>query len=611
MGRTWSDIRSIVEARRRDDSLVKQRMIEVRDRVNGDYVIPLPDVKGEPNMPITLPNLIADGIETQALQASGVEPRIVAPAINQDKARGKDSVERASERRRAWKSSWHHSQMELLRRRNYRQMVGYGYGAWMVVADFKNQRARIETRDALTTYPDRRDADDIRRAEDCAFVMGRTCQWLLTTYGPTGRDVLNADIVRRLRASVRHDEMWDVVEWVDHDDIVLGLLGPRSREYDAHHGADVNGLTQQLARWPNRAGRCQAVVGQRVTLDRIAGSMDSMLPTFDLANRIMALDVDAMERSIYPDVYVVASDNREPILIGGKWHDGRTGLTNRITNASQVGTLQTTPSPMTASTVDRLESAIRQTAGVSALASGLQPGSLRTGRALDSFQGFSIEPRLVELNDIMARALTFVNEGVCETEKGYFPGAEISGFTGEPTEQGIVFYIPKVTWETSVNAVVYPLPGADLNNMTLASAQIAGSKVGSRRDAASIHPAIHDPDRTMREIIAEGLDEAIMQGLQQQLATGAIPLKVASKVKQKVLSGMELAAALEQADEEYQKIQAEQAPPNSPETMPGIAPGMAAGPAPEEMPAQMGAMPDQEGFRELVNALRATSPTRR
>lgn len=610
--RDWAEVRAIIERRRREDSPLKQRMIEIRDRFNGDFVYPLPASAGEPVLPITMPNLVADMIETQALQASSVDPRIVAPALDQDKPR---SMKRAGERRRAWKAAWYHSQMGLLRRRSYRHIIGYGYGAFIVTPDFEKGsttkgRARIETRDALTTYPDRRDPDDIRRAEDCAFVMGRSAAWLLSQFGPGGRDILTSRVLERVIAARAADEMWDVVEWVDHDDIVLGLLGPRTREYHPRGDmTDAHGLTQVLARWPNRANRCPAVVGQRVTLDRIAGSMDAMLPTYDLANRIMGLEVDAMERAIYPDVYVTSSDNREPILASGAWADGRTGQINRIQNASQVGTLQTQPSPMTTSIVDRLESSVRQSAGVNALASGLQPGSLRTGRALDSFQGFSIEPRLVELNEIMAQALTFVNEVVCEVESAWFPGVEISGFTGEPTDQGLTVYKPRDVWETKVNAVVYPLPGADINNMTLAAAQLAGSKTGSRRDAASIHPAIHDVDRTMREIIAEELDTATLQGLQQQVVQGAIPPMVVAKVKAKVLDGMTLDEAVISADEEFRKMQAEMAPPAAPEVQPGIAAGMPTGPAPEELPTNIGPTNSQAGFRELVSALRRTAPT--
>jgi hypothetical protein len=603
---SWEEIRSVMERRRSFDTDVKRRMIEVRDRYNGDYVIPLPDSKGEPVLPMVMPNLIADGIETLALRAAAVDPMIACPALDQDKLTGVRSIAMAEDRERALYGAWHFSHMTLLRRRAYRQVGGYGDMAFIVVPDFKSGRARIETRDALTSYPDEREADDIRRPSNCGFVYGRTAAWILSTLA----DRLDGKLLDRLRAARTNDEMWEMVEWVDDEHVVIGLLGQRNvTTEDSRRYPDHRGLHQELFRFPNRAGYCTAVVGRRVTMDRIAGQMDAMLPTYDLANKIMALEVDAMERSVYPDRYVIGVDSREPQIVG-QWHDGRTGIINRLSNVSGIGALQNQPNQMTTMITDRLESAIRQSAGVNALASGLNPGSLRTGRALDSYAGFSIEPRLMELNDIMARCLTMVNECVVGVEKGYFGGTEIISYSGDPTDQGVLTYDPAKLYETELNVVTYPLPGADINNMTLAAGQMKGAKIGSALDVATMHPAIRNPKRSLREVALDDMDAALMQGLQQQVSSGGIPLTVVARIKELIRTGAPLEIAINTADEEFKEMQASVVEPGTPEAMPGMVPGAPTGPQTlvQEPVQQMGAGPDQRGFRELINALQATAP---
>ena len=107
MAYTWDEIRNIVEQRRSDDDHVKSQMIEVKDRYNGDYVIPMPTVEGQPEMEPPVPRLIADGIDHIAMFASSVRPVITSPAIDPIKDRGVRSKEYASIRERAMYAGWH------------------------------------------------------------------------------------------------------------------------------------------------------------------------------------------------------------------------------------------------------------------------------------------------------------------------------------------------------------------------------------------------------------------------------------------------------------------------------------------------------------------------
>src|ERR1700722_13842606 len=79
-GLGFDQIVAIMRQRRSQDSILFSQGIEVRDRYNGDVVIPLTDVKGSPVLDIPGPRLIAEAIDGIAMQASSSRPSIVTPA---------------------------------------------------------------------------------------------------------------------------------------------------------------------------------------------------------------------------------------------------------------------------------------------------------------------------------------------------------------------------------------------------------------------------------------------------------------------------------------------------------------------------------------------------
>ena len=80
--------------------------------------------------------------------------------------------------------------------------------------------------------------------------------------------------------------------------------------------------------------------------------------------------------------------------------------------------------------IDRIERAARFSGGIPAVAGGEFTGSLRSGRVVDTMAAFSIDPRIAELQNIMARALNQANEAVAEVEKGYFGNRHMVAFSG-------------------------------------------------------------------------------------------------------------------------------------------------------------------------------------
>lgn len=608
MSKTWDDAVAITELRRSADSALKRAMIEIRDRVNGDYVIPMPDVKGEPALAPMGPSVIIDAIEGPAMRANSTRPTISVPALEPGLTRdAKGSPAFAARRRRFYYATWSKSAMDLMLGRAYRHLGGYGEMAMVGCWDFKNNHPRIELRDPLTAYPERRAPEDNALPGNVGFIYGKPASWIRANYG----DVANVkELMSKADAG---DALWDILEWIDETNIYIGILGQRRAFTSAAWSERNVGANAMLLRaWPNKAGCVPAAVGQRVTLDKIASQVSRVVGSTDLMDKLTALDVVAAERAVFPDRYVIGQDGRTPTLVKGKWVDGRTGQTNVILDAQGVGQLAGGPTQVTAQTIGMLERSARGATGASALFGGEVSGSLRSGQTVNALGSFSIDPRIQELQMIMEHKLTAINSAVHEMTKGYAKG-KLSFFSGWPSDTGMTEIDPKKHLESKENVVNYPFPGADVNAVTVALAQLVGTKLMSRKSARRKHPMIEDAELEEREAQMETLLEAMEQGYFSQVASGTIPMIAAADAYEALSKGKSLPEATKIADQKARELQAKQPPAPSPdqaappELMPGLSmPGMGAeaAPPPEEIVTNAGPNGDQENFRQLARALR-------
>jgi hypothetical protein len=147
----------------------------------------------------------------------------------------------------------------------------------------------------------------------------------------------------------------------------------------------------------------------------------------------------------------------------------------------------------------------------------------------------------------------------------------------------------------------------------------------------SRHPYIDDPDAESARVEEETIEEALLQGLANQVAQGAIPVTYLAKIEKYRRKEPDLVQAILKADEEMKAEQAKMAPPPeagqfaSPQQMPGLggpppmpptmppemAAAMAGGPPPQGMPPGSpppGGPPSpggggQEGIGALLAAL--------
>jgi hypothetical protein len=159
----------------------------------------------------------------------------------------------------------------------------------------------------------------------------------------------------------------------------------------------------------------------------------------------------------------------------------------------------------------------------------------------------------------------------------------------------------------------------------------------------SRHPYIDDPDAESARVEEETIEEALLQGLANQAAQGAIPVTYLAMIEKYRRKEPDLVQAILKADAEMKAEQAKMAPPPeqgqfaAPQQMPGLsgpppmppnmppemAAAMAGGPPPPEgqggppispqgqggppmgAPGQGGAGPD---LQQLLSALQAPAP---
>ena len=585
-------------------------MIEVKRRYNGDYVVPLPNLEDAPELPPLTPSLIADAIDHTAMRASSVMPMIFCPALDPGKETGTKSRARAAVRRKALASTYHYSRMKLLLRRAYRHMSGYATASLLVMPDFKAERPRIVLRDPLTSYPEPKAPEDYSEHQNVAFVYRKSAAWLRERY-PKTRDMIQGSVAEMYK-------MWDCVEWIDEDEIVLGVMGPAMDQVD--YGPDIPNRGQcELARYPNRAGMVPAVIPARVTMDRIASQVGHLIGTTDLMAKLMALDIIATEKSIWPDRYIVGRQNGMPQVVGGRWKGGETGEPNILQDVESVGELRSAPDPNNKNTMDRLERNFRVSAGLVPAMGGETYGSLRTGKGIDSMMDVSVQGRVQELQEIMEGHLPELNHGIFSVYEGYWPDRKFVHFSGWPGDVGHVEFVPERDLaETHDNVVSYAVPGADVQGLTVALGQLRGAKAISAATFRSLHPWIGDPEGENQRVLEEDLEEALRVSLLERAASGGIPPEDMATIEQFIKDGDDIVQAVIKANRIAQERQATEAAPPDPSlgqvAPPGAQPGLAnpgeGQEQPEPQPAIEPPQPSQQNLRQLLLALRAGSNLR-
>jgi hypothetical protein len=222
-----------------------------------------------------------------------------------------------------------------------------------------------------------------------------------------------------------------------------------------------------------------------------------------------------------------------------------------IIAGGDIRDIQSQPGYLTNPTIDRLERNQRVTAGIPAEFGGESSTGIRTGRRGDAVLSAVIDYPVAEAQETFAYSLQEENEVAIALCKAWAGDVEKTLYVGTGNSNRPVTYTPNKTFVTDAHTVSYPATGSDLNSLIIGIGQRVGLGIMSKKTAAVLDPYVDNPEMEHDQIIAEGLEQALVAGLQQQAAQGAIPPLVVAKVMRLVRDDkMELAEAFNKVTED-------------------------------------------------------------
>lgn len=606
--RTVEEIVSLYKQRVNFYGPLHTKMKTIQSIYNGSFEVPLPDM--EQNAMPSVPNLLAAGVDQMAGRITSVTPAVtfasMKPGVRKYDRRAQD----ASRTITGW---WQEDRLSMKMKQRGRHLIAYAWSPVVVRWDRRDNRPTWQVRHPLETYPSTDIIPGKITPTDCIFAFRRSVGWMRSMgYGPqvlalTGNPDMPND------ASIL------LLEYIDANETVLvatayQMNDPFAPMYESSYtGSNLKGIV--IERFANYGDETPVVVPMRITLDGAMGQFDNMIGMYYQQAKLMALETIAVEKGIFPDTYLISRPGEVGRFLDGP-HDGRTGMVNIIAGGD-IREIQSQPGYLTNPTIDRLERNQRVTAGIPAEFGGESGTNVRTGRRGDAVLSAVIDYPVAEAQDTFAFSLQEENEIAINLAKKFDGDRTRTIYVGTGNSTRPVTYTPNETFETDEHVVSYPASGTDINSLIIGIGQRVGLGIMSKQTAATLDPYIDNPEVEHDQIIAEGLEQALMTGLQQQAAAGQIPPLVVAKVMNLVRDDkMELAEALnkvtEDALKEQQAKEEQAADPMMEQTpdmaMAGAAVQAMAG-APQSPIPGTSAMPGMASLGDMLGSLRRPAMT--
>ena len=531
---------------------VHTAMRAVKDIYEGKATVPLPDMNRTEES--SVPNLLAQGVDQMAGRVASTMPMVsfAAGTTRRDQRR-------AATAQRVVSGWWQNDRLSQKMKHRARHLIAYGMAPCVIRLDKRTKLPVWQTRNPLHTFPSSDYLPGTSYPNDVIFAYRRTVNWLVAN----GYENQVRMLFPRTKQLPR-DLRLLVLEYVDPEGTMLCLSSYLATSeavgnWDMQGNWSVEGGTADtnvvvLEYVPNPTDYPTVTLPERLGLENMAGQFNSMVGMFYQQAKLMALEVMAVERGIFPDTYLVSRPNEIARFIDGPY-DGRSGEVNIIAGGD-IRELATQPGYMTPQTIDRIERAQRLTAGIPAEFGGESATNIRTGRRGDAVLSAVIDFPVAEAQEILANAILDEDRAAIALSKHYVGNSEKTLYVGTGNAAKAITYTPNQVFNTEEHTVSYAAVGADLNNLIMGLGQRVGMGIMSKRTAASLDPFIDSPEAEHDEIIAEGLEVALLSGLQQQAASGQIPPATVAKVMELVSSDrMELAEALNKAVEDALKEQ--------------------------------------------------------
>jgi len=532
------------------------RMRRVRAAYDGDIVVPLPEL--DQHEQVSVANLLAQGLDQTAMRVASVLPDVMMPPARDDV---KSAEKRARTRRNAVLGWWQHNRMDIKLSKRARHLLGYACSPVSLRFDPRTGVPEWMVRDPLTTFPAPLHGPDDLEPYDTIFTYERTFDWVKDRWPEAAERLRHRD--------TRGSDLLQLVEYCDAVETVLLAVGKPEGDAAWHRHADYSPPVVELERTVNRAGVCPVVIAGRVNLDKPAGQFDQMLGMYQMQAKLMALEVLAVQKGIFPDTWLVARAGETPQIV-----NTANGLTGEV-GVLKGGDLRDSvvnPGFMTNPTIDRLERAQRVTAGIPPEFGGESGSNIRTGRRGAAVLSAVVDFPVQEAQRMISASMEVENKRAIALMKAYAGNKTHSFYVSMKGAKGPVEYTPNKDFDSDENRVVFSHPGSDVNDLVIGAGQRIGMGTMSKRSFMAIDPMVDDAESEHDAVVAEGLEQALLASIQTQASQGQIPPADLARIAELVRTDRaELAKAVQKVQEEAQERQASEVPAGSPELMPGIA----------------------------------------
>ena len=593
--RSADSVLALFHERKRFYQPLHAGMAEVASIYDGTASVALPDLgRDEPS---SVPNLLAQGVDQMAGRISSVTPNVTFASENLGNRLADRRAVTCGNVVTGW---WEADRLPMKMKNRARNLIAYGLAPGVIRWEPKTKQPTWEIRSPMETYPNLDRIPGTTQPVDVIFAYQRSVSWLRQQgYGEYVSAITG-------RHDTRADQMLLLLEYIDEDGIVLCLAGQSDpnaylfgwSQYASNIPTAEKAIAIEFA--PMNGVMC-ASVPTRLTLNRPGGQFDSMIGMYYAQSKLMALEVLAVEKGIYPDVYLESRAGEVARFIDGPY-DGRTGQVN-IVAGGVIREQANNPGYQTPQTIDRLERSQRVTAGIPAEFGGESGSNIRTGRRGDAVLSAVIDFPVSEAQEVLAYGLIDENRAAIALAKRFAGDETMHIYVGTGNSRKPVTFIPDKVFTHDEHMVSYPVMGTDMNSLMVGLGQRIGMGTMSKRTAAELDPFIANVELEHDRVQAEGLEQALITGIQQQAASGQIPPMVVAKIMTLVATDkMELADAMTKVVQEAQDAQAQQAGPESGPPTPeqAAAPGAASltgSPIP-------GANPGQTDLAGLLATLR-------
>ena len=560
--RTADEVLSLFQERRKFYSPIHAGMAEIASIYDGQAQVNLPDMgRDEPS---AVPNLLAQGVDQMAGRISSVMPQVVFASENPGN--------RAADRRSLTAANvvmgwWESDRLPMKMKNRARNLVAYGMAPAVVRYCPIRRIPTWEVRAPSEAYPNVDRIPGTIQPVDVIFAYQRSVAWL--------RAQGYSDAVLQVsgRSDTRDDTLMLMIEYIDSDGVHLCVAGHSDptaylygwQQYTQSIPTSMRAVTVDAY---ETGGIMTASIPTRLTLSRPGGQFDSMVGMYYAQSKLMALEVLAVEKGIFPDVYLESRPNEQARFVDGPF-DGRTGQIN-IVQGGVIREQSNNPGYQTPQTIDRLERSQRVTAGIPAEFGGESGSNIRTGRRGDAVLSAVIDFPVSEAQEVFGYGLVDEDRAAIGLAKKYDGSATKSIYVGTGNTRQPVTYVADKVFTHDEHMVAYPVVGTDMNSLMVGLGQRVGMGIMSKKTAAYLDPFIAEVELEHDRIIAEGLEQALVSGIQQQAASGQIPPMVLAKVMNLVANDkMELAEAMAKVTEDAQKAaqdqQAQAGPPQGAE----------------------------------------------